>query len=214
MRGSLRPVARMNTSLASAMSAAASNNSGKAIKETMRLRFITDSSLWAKKRSQARLSHRAATPRHYLIVVVLPVAVLVPVIIVVAVTVDMMHINGDAAVGAAADSLAHGRGIAAGADYPDRRRLRDEDEVALGIGRHRVRAGRLRDGLDQDAGPVDHAEHCRLGRSGRTGGRCLAIPVRARVVASIALVEPDFIRADDPVDVGEMLGRGVDHQRA
>src|SRR2546422_8404375 len=87
-------------------------------------------------------------------------------------SIDMMHVNGDAAVGAAADSLAHGRGIAAGADYPDRRRLRDEDEVALGIGRHRVRAGRLRDGLDQDAGPVDYAEHGRLVSScSRTLGR-------------------------------------------
>src|SRR2546422_8559356 len=43
-------------------------------------------------------------------------------------SIDMMHVNGDAAVGAAADSLAHGRGIAAGADYPDRRRLRDEED--------------------------------------------------------------------------------------
>ena len=93
--------------------------------------------------------------------------------------------------------------------------LRDEDEVALGVGRHRVRAGRLRDGLDQNTGPVDHAEHCCLVRSiERTGGRCFAIPVGARVVAPVALVEPDFIRADDAVDVGEMLGRRVDDQRA
>src|SRR5439155_25825231 len=203
MRGSLRPVARMNRSPASAMSAAANNNSGKAIQATVR--FITDSSLWAKKRSQARLSPRAATLRHYLIDFVLPVAVLVPVIVVVAVTVDMMHINGDAAVGAAADSLAHSRGIAAGTDDPDRRRLRDEDEVAPGIRRHRVRAGRLRDGFDQDAGRVDHAEHGGLGRT--TRGR--AIPVGAGVVAPIALVEPDLVRADDAVDMGEILGRRV-----
>src|SRR5882672_145004 len=72
MRGSLRPVARMNRSLASAMSAAARNNSGKAIKETMRIRFIADSSLWAKKGSQARLSHRAGITQYYSIVVVFP----------------------------------------------------------------------------------------------------------------------------------------------
>src|SRR5438876_5629495 len=175
MRGSVRPVARMNRSLASAMSAAASNNSGKAIKETMRLRFITDSSLWAKKRSQARLSHRAATPRHYLIVVVLPVAVFV-FVVVVPVPVDIVGVDSDTPVGAAANSLAHGRGIAAGTDYPYRRRLRDEDEVALGIGRHRVRAGRLRNGFDQDAGCVDYTEHRRLVSScSRTLGRCFAI---------------------------------------
>src|SRR5256886_16537009 len=150
MRGSLLPVARMNTSLASAMSAAASNNSGKAIKETMRLRFITDSSLWAKKRSQARLSHRAATPRHYLIVVVLPVAALVPVIIVVAVTVDMMHINGDAAVVAAANPCAHGCRVATGTDHCRWRHLRHEDAVALGVGSYRVRVLRLRDLLYEE----------------------------------------------------------------
>src|SRR6266850_676615 len=150
MRGSLRPVARMNRSLASAMSAAASNDSGKAIKESIRIRFITDSSPWAKKRSQARLSHRAATPRHYLMVVVLPVAVLVPVIIVVAVAVDMMHINGDAAVGAAADSRAHGRRVTTGTDHRSRRHLRHEDAVALGVGSYRVRVLRLRDLLDEE----------------------------------------------------------------
>src|SRR5438876_8577494 len=144
MRGSVRPVARMNRSLASAMSAAASNNSGKAIKETMRLRFITDSSLWAKKRSQARLSHRAATPRHYLIVVVLPVVVLVPVIIIVAVAVDMMHINGDAAVGAPADSRAHGCRVTTGTDHCRWRHLWHEDAVALGVGSYRVVVLRLR----------------------------------------------------------------------
>src|SRR5437762_12988751 len=123
----------------------------------------------------------------------------------------MVDEDADTAVGAAANPLAHSRGIAAGADYPDGRRLRDEDEVALGIGRYRVRAGRLRDGLDQDAGRVDHTEHGCLVRSGRAGGSSyFAIPVGARVVAPIALVEPHLVRADDTVDVGEMLGRRVD----
>src|SRR6266403_6222351 len=90
----------------------------------------------------------------------LSVAALVPVIVVIAIAVDMMHINGDAAVGAAADSRAHGRAITAGSDHPDRRDLRYEDEVALGVGRHRVRVAGLRDFLDEDTGAVDHAEHC------------------------------------------------------
>ena len=139
----------------------------------------------------------------YSVVVIVPFAI-VPVVV-VPIVVDMVDIHADTSVGAAANLLAHGRRIAAGADYPDGRRLRDEDEVALGVGRHRVRTGRLRDGLDQDAGRVDHTEHCRLGRT--TRGR--AIPVGAGVVAPITLVEPDFVRADDTVDVGEMLGRRV-----
>src|SRR5439155_16195081 len=60
-----------------------------------------------------------------------------------------------------------------------------------------------------------YTEHCRLVSScSRTLGRRFAIPVGARVVAPVALVEPDFIRADNAVDVGEMLGGRVDDQRA
>jgi hypothetical protein len=36
---------------------------------------------------------------------------------------------------------------------------------------------------------------------------------RACVVAPLALVEPDFVRADDAADVCKMLGRGVIHER-
>src|SRR6267143_4187482 len=89
----------------------------------------------------------------------LSVAALVPVIVVVAVAVDMMRINGDTAVSAAADSRAHGRAITAGTDRGDRRALRYEDAVALGVGRHRVRVAGLRDFLDEDARSVDHTEH-------------------------------------------------------
>src|SRR6266705_5075434 len=125
----------------------------------------------------------------YSVVVIVPVAI-VPVVVDV---VDEYTDTSSAGriVRGAANSSAYGRGVAvaagAGGECRSRRILRYEDEVALGIGRHRVRAGRLRDGLDQDAGPVDHAEHCRLGRRGRARGRCFAIPVGAGVVAPIAL---------------------------
>src|SRR6267143_2392488 len=122
----------------------------------------------------------------------LSVAALVPVIVVVAVAVDMMRINGDAAVGAAADSRAHGRAITAGTDRGDRRDLRYEDAVALGVGRHRVRVAGLRAHLNEDTGAVDHAEH-------RTAVRAAtwtsAGPAGAGVVAIVALVVPDLVRA-------------------
>jgi len=44
--------------------------------------------------------------------------------------------------------------------------------------------------------------------------RGLAVPVGAGVVAPIALVEPHLIRADDAVDVGVVLRRCVDDERA
>src|SRR6266704_5052442 len=98
-----------------------------------------------------------------------------------------MHVDSDASVGAAANPRAHGCSVASVTDDCLRRRLRDEDEVALGVGRHRVRAGRLRDGLDQDIGfRVDHAEY-----------GTARLPVGAGVIAPIALVEPDLIRADN-----------------
>jgi hypothetical protein len=36
---------------------------------------------------------------------------------------------------------------------------------------------------------------------------------RGCVVAPVALVEPDFVRADDAADVFKMPGRGVNHER-
>src|SRR4029077_2636840 len=140
-----------------------------------------------------------------------PVAV-VPVVM-VPVLVDIMDVDTDTPVGAAANARAHVRSVTAGTDRCNRRRLRNEDEVALGIRRHRVRPGGLRNGFDQDAGAVDDAEHgCLVGR-GRTGvSGYLAIPVGGRVVAPIPLVEPDLIRADDVADVRKILGLRVDHE--
>src|SRR5258708_35309875 len=104
------------------------------------------------------------------VIVVIPVAI-------VPVPVDIVDKDADTSVGAAANSRADRRGVAPGADYGERRHLRNEDEVALGIRRHRVRAGRLRDGLNKDARPVDHTEPGPLGRP--TRGRAIALGPRA-----------------------------------
>src|SRR5882762_4138238 len=156
MRRSLLPVARMNRSLPSAMSAAASNNSGKAIKETMRIRFITDSSYRRKKGRGSAVTPRRDPLALLQVVLMLPVAVLVPVIIVVAVAVDMMHINGDTALilvdHTAANSCTHRCGITARADQLCRPDLRDEDEVTPRVGSHRVRVRALRDLFDEKIG--------------------------------------------------------------
>jgi len=58
------------------------------------------------------------------------VIVIVPVVV-VAIAVDTVDEDADPSVIAAANPRAHRRDIAARADYADRRRLRDEDEVAL-----------------------------------------------------------------------------------
>ena len=72
---------------------------------------------------------------------------MVVIIIAVAVVkyVDFMLIYRDAPIRAAADSLANRRNVAASANYPDRRNLRNEYAVTFGVGRNRVRIGRLRD---------------------------------------------------------------------
>ena len=124
-----------------------------------------------------------------------------PILVIVLVLVDIMDVDTDTPVGAAANPLAHVRSVTARTDHCNRRRLRNEDEVALGVRRHRVRAGRLRDGLDQDAGPVDHAEHGRL----RVSNPPVCQSCWRPVVAPVALVEPDLIRADDAVDAGVLL---------
>ena len=132
----------------------------------------------------------------------------------VPVLVDIMDVDTDTPVVAAANPRAHVRRVTADTDHCDRRRLRNEDEVALGVRRHRVRAGRLRDGLDQHAGRrrSRRARPPVAPRSDR-GARYFAIPVGGRVVAPVALVEPDLIRADDAADVGKVLGLRVDDQR-
>src|SRR6266851_2516904 len=60
--------------------------------------------------------------------VVVIVAIAVVPVAIVPVAVDMVDEDADTTVGAAANLLTNGRGIAAGADYPHWRRLRDEDE--------------------------------------------------------------------------------------
>src|SRR5262245_35168776 len=130
----------------------------------------------------------------------------------VPVLVDIMDVDTDTPVGATANPRSYVRSVTADNRYSGGR-FRNEDEVALRVSRHRVRAGRLRDCLDQYTGAVDDAEHGRLLGRGRTGGRCFAIPVGGRVVAPVALVEPDLVGADDVAYVGKILGRGVDDQR-
>src|SRR5882672_3152683 len=97
----------------------------------------------------------------------------------------MMHINGDAAVVAAADSRAHGRRVTTGTDHHSRCHLRDKDAVALGVRRHRVRVLRLRDLLYEEIRiRIDHAKRGTAGRSW-TARRFSAGPAGAQVVASI-----------------------------
>src|SRR5438093_13248185 len=130
-----------------------------------------------------------------------------------------MDVDSDTPVVAAANSRAHVRGIPADTDQRVRVRphLRDEDEVALGVSRHRVRVLRLRYFLDQDAVRTDHAERGPTGitspRWSWTAARLSARSARTQVVTVIALVEPDLIRAGDAVDGGGVLGLRVDDQR-
>src|SRR5215831_15789632 len=141
----------------------------------------------------------------------LPIPVPTPVVT-VPVLFDFMDEDTDTPVGAAANPRAHVRSVTGENRYSGGR-LRNEDEVALRVSRHRVRPGGLRNGFNQNAGAVYDAEHGRLLGRVRTGCRGFAIPVGGRVVAPVALVEPDLIGADDVADVGKVLGRSVDDQR-
>src|SRR5260370_33955241 len=136
------------------------------------------------------------------VIVIVPVAIAIAV---VSVLLDLMGVDGNATAVATANSRAHRRGVAARADYCNRRDLRDEDEIVLGVSRDRVRAGTLWDGLDQEIGfRVDHAEHSAAG-----------LPVGTRVVAPIALVEPHLVRSDNATAVnGVSLAHRLDDQRA
>src|SRR5262245_32662098 len=87
-----------------------------------------------KGRASASWPSAAAFP-HLRDVAIVVVIMIVVVAILVAVLVD-----ADTAGTAAADSGADRRGVAAAADHCDRRDLRDEDQVALGVGCDRVRA--------------------------------------------------------------------------
>ena len=56
------------------------------------------------------------------------------------VVIDVMSVDRDAAIHAAADPLSDRRDIATRSDNASRRNLRDVDGVALRIRRHRMRA--------------------------------------------------------------------------
>jgi len=138
----------------------------------------------------------------------------ITVFIVVVIIVDFMLIYRDAPIRAAADSLANRRNVAASANYPDRRNLRNEYAVTFGVGRNRVRIGRLRDGLDQHASRIDNTERRRLlSRSRARSPRYLTILTGAQIVTPVTTIEPDFIGASNIADVGVVLGLGVDDQR-
>src|SRR5258705_3452802 len=89
------------------------------------------------------------------------------VVVVVVVFIDIMSVDDNAAVDATAKQFAHRRRSACyGVGVSGRNRagrpgpyLRNEDQVAPGVSRDRMRAGRLRNGLDEDARAVYHAEH-------------------------------------------------------
>src|ERR1700738_4311921 len=149
-----------------------------------------------------------------LLTFVVVVIVVLSFVVVVSVT-ELVLIDSNASVAGAADTGTHGRRVAAGADHLDGRHLADEDSIALGVGRHRMRAQRLRDLLDQEVRVgVDDAEHGRLLIRRRAGrARYGAIPAGPDIVALIALVEPDLIGAGDVNDGGLLLGLGIDHQR-
>ena len=63
------------------------------------------------------------------------------VVVVVAVVsvMDIVLKDSNASAVAAADTGTYGRRIAAGADHRNGRYLADEDSIALGVGRHRMR---------------------------------------------------------------------------
>src|ERR1700755_1068725 len=127
--------------------------------------------------------------------IVIMIMIMIMIIVVVA-ALDVVMVDRDTSVRGAADALAHGGGIAADTDDRNRSNLGNEDQVALGVGRDRMRAGRLRDLLDQRVClGVDHAEHGRLLSGGRAGApRDRAVPTGAGVVAAVAFVEPHFVR--------------------
>src|ERR1700704_2769041 len=90
--------------------------------------------------------------------VVATVVIAAVMIVTVVVSVDIVRVDRHTTVGAAADAEADGRGVMTGGSALGI--LRNEDQIALGIRRDRMRAGRLRDGLDQEVGfSIDHAEH-------------------------------------------------------
>jgi len=123
--------------------------------------------------------------------------------VVVVVFVHTMSVDGDTAVHAAAKQLADrrrsarygvgvsGRNRGAGRPGPY---IRNEDQVALGVGCDRVRAGRLWNGLDEDTGSVNNPEHG-TGAERRAGW--FDRPAGTQIVAVITRVEEDLVRPGD-----------------
>src|SRR6202022_980624 len=68
-------------------------------------------------------------------------------------------VNDDTTVSATAKLCAYCRVVATRANYRDGGHLRNGDQVSRRASRPRVRAGTLRDGLDQNAVATHHAKH-------------------------------------------------------
>jgi len=137
------------------------------------------------------------------VAVLLVIVAAVPAEVVLAVLlVDIVDVDGDTPIAASADSRTHNRCIASSPDHGQRRHLRDEDGVVFAVGRHRMRPGRLRDGLDQDARSVDDAQHGAADR-----------PARAGIIAVVADIEPHLIGTGYAANVRIIFGYRVDHQR-
>jgi hypothetical protein len=129
-----------------------------------------------------------------------------------------MDVDSDTPVGRSASELTHRRTARASSKVlvtqRNRRgrrgiRFRHEDQVALGISRHGVRTRRLGNFLDQDARSIDDAEH---GASAERRAGGLGGGAGGGVIAIVALIEPDLIRAGDAAYLGIIMGFGVDDQ--
>src|SRR5215471_21534347 len=122
---------------------------------------------------------------------------------VLVVLVDIMSVDGDATVTRPADSGSDIRGVATGPNYCDGRVLRNEDEVVVGIRRHRVRSARLRNLFDEEfCLGVDDAQH-----------RSAGVFAGAQIVAPIAGVEVNLIGSGDAVDADALRGLGAEDGR-
>jgi hypothetical protein len=114
---------------------------------------------------------------------------------------DCIYVDANTSICAAANPGAYRGEIAARTDHAYRCRLRNEDSVAVAVGRHRVRARRLWDCLDQEFGScIDYPEHGAADRS-----------ICAQIVALVALVEPDLVRTGDIYDVNGVRGRDINN---
>jgi hypothetical protein len=81
----------------------------------------------------------ASKPRGQAWLFIVPGFVVVVVAVVVVSVMDIVLKDSNASAVAAADTGTYGRRIAASADHRNGRYLADEDSIALGVGRHRMR---------------------------------------------------------------------------